>query len=94
MNFYLYTGKYFCRYDGLFGIPLQRLVAREGRETPLVLSRLLQEIEHRDVDYSGLYIRMLAILKLQNLGISKKEILFIQLLVHSTHNIVEYIKNF
>ncbi|EJD73645.1 rho GTPase-activating protein syd-1 [Loa loa] len=45
-----------CRYDGLFGIPLQRLVAREGRETPLVLSRLLQEIEHRGVDYSGLYI--------------------------------------
>ncbi|MCP9263859.1 Rho GTPase-activating protein syd-1 [Dirofilaria immitis] len=40
------------RYDGLFGIPLQRLVAREGRETPLILSRLLQEIEHRGVDYS------------------------------------------
>ncbi|VDK88426.1 unnamed protein product [Litomosoides sigmodontis] len=45
-----------CRYDGIFGIPLQQLVAREGRETPLVLSRLLQEIEQRDVDYSGLYI--------------------------------------
>lgn len=45
-----------CRYDGLFGIPLQRLVAREGRETPLILSRLLQEIEHRGIDYSGLYI--------------------------------------
>ncbi|VBB31336.1 unnamed protein product, partial [Acanthocheilonema viteae] len=45
-----------CRHDGLFGIPLQQLVEREGRETPLVLSRLLQEIEHRGVDYSGLYI--------------------------------------
>uniref|UniRef100_A0A0R3Q6H4 Rho-GAP domain-containing protein n=1 Tax=Brugia timori TaxID=42155 RepID=A0A0R3Q6H4_9BILA len=47
-----------CRYDGLFGIPLQRLVAREGRETPLILSRLLQEIEHRGIDYSGLYIHV------------------------------------
>uniref|UniRef100_A0A915B7U2 Rho-GAP domain-containing protein n=1 Tax=Parascaris univalens TaxID=6257 RepID=A0A915B7U2_PARUN len=45
-----------CRYDGLFGVPLQRLVARDRRETPLVLARLIQEIEHRGLDYSGLYI--------------------------------------
>ncbi|VDM97968.1 unnamed protein product [Thelazia callipaeda] len=45
-----------CRYDGVFGVPLQRLVAKEGRETPLVLSRLLQEIELRGVNHSGLYI--------------------------------------
>ncbi|VDN36905.1 unnamed protein product [Gongylonema pulchrum] len=44
------------RYDGVFGVPLQRLLAKERRETPLVLSRLLQEIEQRGVDYSGLYI--------------------------------------
>ncbi|VDM36927.1 unnamed protein product [Toxocara canis] len=45
-----------CRYDGLFGVPLQRLVAKDRRETPLVLARLIQEIEHRGLDYSGLYI--------------------------------------
>ncbi|MFH4978503.1 hypothetical protein AB6A40_005212 [Gnathostoma spinigerum] len=45
-----------CRYDGVFGVPLQRLLSREGRETPLVLTRLLQEIESRGVEYSGLYI--------------------------------------
>ncbi|VDK55814.1 unnamed protein product [Anisakis simplex] len=45
-----------CRYDGLFGVPLQRLVARDRRETPLILARLIQEIEQRGLDYSGLYI--------------------------------------
>lgn len=34
-------------------------MARDRRETPLVLARLIQEIEHRGLDYSGLYIRQL-----------------------------------
>ncbi|KAF8361719.1 syd-1 [Pristionchus pacificus] len=44
------------RMDGSFGVPLARLLQREHRETPLVLFRLMAEIEKRGVDYGGLYI--------------------------------------
>ncbi|EGT58716.1 hypothetical protein CAEBREN_30494 [Caenorhabditis brenneri] len=44
------------RLHGVFGIPLSRLVQRERRDTPIVLTRLIQEIEKRGVDYSGLYV--------------------------------------
>ncbi|CAJ0957413.1 unnamed protein product, partial [Mesorhabditis belari] len=44
------------RSDAAFGVPLSRLVQRERRETPVVLSRLIQELERRGVDYTGLYI--------------------------------------
>ncbi|GMT13240.1 hypothetical protein PFISCL1PPCAC_4537, partial [Pristionchus fissidentatus] len=44
------------RIDGCFGVPMARLLQREHRETPLLLSRLISEIEKRGVDYGGLYI--------------------------------------
>ncbi|PAV56768.1 hypothetical protein WR25_05026 isoform C [Diploscapter pachys] len=44
------------RMDGVFGVPLSRLLQRERRDTPIVLTRLIQEIEKRGVDYNGLYI--------------------------------------
>ncbi|CAD6193999.1 unnamed protein product [Caenorhabditis auriculariae] len=44
------------RMDGVFGAPLSRLVQRERRDTPIILTRLIQEIEKRGVDYNGLYI--------------------------------------
>ncbi|CCD70505.1 Rho GTPase-activating protein syd-1 [Caenorhabditis elegans] len=44
------------RLNGVFGISLSRLVQRERRDTPIVLTRLIQEIEKRGVDYSGLYV--------------------------------------
>ncbi|GMR35783.1 hypothetical protein PMAYCL1PPCAC_05978, partial [Pristionchus mayeri] len=44
------------RIDGCFGVPLARLLQREHRETPLVLARLIAEIEKRGIDYGGLYI--------------------------------------
>lgn len=37
-------------------MPLSRLIARERRETPIALTRLIQEIEKRGVDYSGIYV--------------------------------------
>ncbi|CAI2342648.1 unnamed protein product [Caenorhabditis sp. 36 PRJEB53466] len=44
------------RLDGVYGVPLSRVIHRERRETPIVLTRLIQEIEKRGVDYSGLYV--------------------------------------
>ncbi|CAI5442737.1 unnamed protein product [Caenorhabditis angaria] len=44
------------RLDGVFGVPLSRLVHRERRETPIILTRLIQEIEKRGIDYNGLYV--------------------------------------
>lgn len=44
------------RLDGVFGTPLSRLAQRERRDTPIVVTRLIQEIEKRGVDYNGLYI--------------------------------------
>ncbi|UMM17334.1 hypothetical protein L5515_013939 [Caenorhabditis briggsae] len=44
------------RLNGVFGVPLGRLVQRERRDTPIVLTRLIQEIEKRGVDLSGLYV--------------------------------------
>uniref|UniRef100_A0A1I7WJ82 Rho-GAP domain-containing protein n=1 Tax=Heterorhabditis bacteriophora TaxID=37862 RepID=A0A1I7WJ82_HETBA len=46
------------RIDGVFGVPLSRLLQRERRDTPIILTRLIQEIEKRGVDYNGLYICM------------------------------------
>lgn len=51
-----YVVRLLFRFNGLFGVPLQRLITRDGRETPIILTRLLQEIEDRGTDYSGLYI--------------------------------------
>ncbi|CAB3411317.1 unnamed protein product [Caenorhabditis bovis] len=44
------------RLDGVFGVPLSRLIHRERRDTPIVLTRLIQEIEKRGVDNNGLYV--------------------------------------
>ncbi|KAK6737869.1 hypothetical protein RB195_020150 [Necator americanus] len=44
------------KMDGVFGVPLGRLLSRERRETPIALTRLIQEIERRGVDCNGLYI--------------------------------------
>ncbi|KAE9415241.1 hypothetical protein Angca_005064 [Angiostrongylus cantonensis] len=44
------------RMDGVFGVPLGRLLSREMRETPIAFTRLIQEVERRGVDYNGLYV--------------------------------------
>uniref|UniRef100_A0A8R1HXH6 Rho GTPase-activating protein syd-1 n=1 Tax=Caenorhabditis japonica TaxID=281687 RepID=A0A8R1HXH6_CAEJA len=44
------------KLNGVFGIPLPRLINRERRETPIVLTRLIQEIEKRGVDCMFLYV--------------------------------------
>ena len=45
------------RYHASFATPLQQLAAREQKNTPVVLTRLLNEIENRGVDTAGLYYR-------------------------------------
>uniref|UniRef100_A0AC35U6J8 Rho GTPase-activating protein 100F n=1 Tax=Rhabditophanes sp. KR3021 TaxID=114890 RepID=A0AC35U6J8_9BILA len=43
-------------YESSFGIPLSQLVSKHNSKTPLLLGRLIQEIEARGVDAPGLYI--------------------------------------
>ncbi|KJH47296.1 RhoGAP domain protein [Dictyocaulus viviparus] len=62
------------RMDGVFGVPLTRLLSREMRETPIALTRLIQEIERRGVDCNGLYVCML-IMKLVCGSVEKKRVL-------------------
>lgn len=42
-------------FTGVFGVPLDKLLQKEQKDIPIVLTRLIQEIENRGVDSSGLY---------------------------------------
>lgn len=46
------------RRNAYFGVPLQNLIDREnsGMEVPLILRRILDEIERRGVDSNGIYL--------------------------------------
>lgn len=39
----------------IFGVSLDVLLQKEQKDTPIALTRLIQEIENRGVDTSGLY---------------------------------------
>lgn len=41
----------------MFGVSLEQLIQQEQSETPVGLTRLIQEIEERGVDTPGLYYR-------------------------------------
>ncbi|KAI6183911.1 C2 calcium-dependent membrane targeting and RhoGAP domain containing protein [Aphelenchoides bicaudatus] len=43
------------RYNASFAVPLQQIVQREQKETPVAFTRLINEIERRGVDSAGLY---------------------------------------
>ncbi|CAI4232990.1 unnamed protein product [Auanema sp. JU1783] len=55
------------RIDSVFGVSLNRLLQREGRETPIVLTRLIHELDRRGLDYVGLYVLCGAVEKKQML---------------------------
>lgn len=44
-----------CNFTAIFGVPLDRLLQKEQKDTPIALTRLIQEIESRGVDAPGLY---------------------------------------
>uniref|UniRef100_A0A1I8AU21 Rho GTPase-activating protein syd-1 n=1 Tax=Steinernema glaseri TaxID=37863 RepID=A0A1I8AU21_9BILA len=44
------------RHDSVFGNPLSRIVEHDSTSVPIILMRLIQEIEERGVDSAGLYI--------------------------------------
>jgi hypothetical protein len=48
---------YLRQPSGVFGQPLDQLLQREHGEVPLVLPRLVGEIERRGLDTPGLYYR-------------------------------------
>lgn len=50
--------------NNMFGVQLEQLIKQNKSETPIGLTRLIQEIEERGVDTPGLYYCKIIVLKL------------------------------
>lgn len=77
--------------NNMFGIPLEQIIKQDQLETPIGLSRLIQEIEERGVDTPGLYyckknFKTFSIIFYLVCGANERKLLLRELLKNDSRN--------